>query len=135
MHRVARKDHAQRRADQNRRKRIKEYRVKQGSVPLPVLRVGRFIRGNHGFILVANGEQLVFGHYVLAGCFHVILVDARLDDCIDRTGFLAKTTVDALEQVDVVASRPASSIFTDVRFNGYGERRAYRLAQVADRVR
>src|SRR5687767_9156816 len=58
-------------------------------------------------------------------------MDARLDDGIHRAGFLAEAAVDALEQVDVVARGAARAVVGDVGLDGDGQRRAYRLAQLA----
>ena len=63
-----------------------------------------------GFVALADREQLVLGHDVLAAILHVVLVDVRLDDRVDRAGFLAEAAVDALEQVDVVARRAARAV-------------------------
>ena len=46
---------------------------------------------DHGFIALADSEQLVLVHDVVAAIFHVIFMQARLDDGIDRAGLLAET--------------------------------------------
>ena len=90
-------------------------------------------------ISVADREQLVLGHDVLAGFFHVILVNSSLDDGINRAGLFAKSAIDALEQIDVVASRATRPVVTDVRLNrdcqppGTPPRRACRLCNVLHR--
>src|SRR6478736_4533138 len=62
---------------------------------------------------------------------HVVLVDTRLDDGIDRAGFLAEAAVDALEEVDVVTRRATRAVVGDVRLDGDGERWTHGLAQLA----
>ena len=114
MHRVARKNYAHCSADQDRRKTIKKKGVKQNGDPLPVLRVCRFVSGDHCFEFVTNRKQLVLGHDVFACCFHVIFVDARFDDRIDRTGFFTETTINTFKKVDVVTRRTARTVFADI---------------------
>src|SRR5688572_24013255 len=58
-------------------------------------------------------------------------MDAGLDDRVHRAGLFAETAVDALEQVDVVASRAARAVGGDVGLDRDRERRAHRLAQLA----
>ena len=72
---------------------------------LPILCVCGFVRGDHRVILVTNREQLVFGHDVFARRFHMVLVDARFDDGVDRARFFAKTAIDAFEKIDDILSR------------------------------
>src|SRR6516162_10886573 len=62
---------------------------------------------------------------------HVVLVDAREHDGIDRAGLLAEPAVDALEEVDVVAGRAARAIDGDIGLDGDAHRRADGLAQLA----
>jgi hypothetical protein len=57
--------------------------------------------------------------------------DARLDDRVDRTGFLAEAAEDALRQVDVVARRAACAVVALIRFDRDRHGRAHRLAQLA----
>src|SRR5690606_34423709 len=79
---------------------------------LSIRRVRRLVRGDHRLVLVADREELVLRHDVLAAALHVVLVDARLDDRIDRARLLAESAVDALEEVDVVADRAARAVRT-----------------------
>src|ERR1700736_5291363 len=77
---------------------------------LSVRRVGRFIGCNHGFVALANGQQLVLAHDVLAAMLHVVLVDTGEHDRIHRTRFLAEAAVNAFEQIDVIAARPPRAV-------------------------
>jgi hypothetical protein len=95
----------------------------------PVFRIGGLVRGNHGFVFIAYRKQLVLGHDVLATLFHVVFMDPRFDNRIDRTGFLAKTAINALEKINVITRGSARAIFTHVRFNRYRKGWADRLAQ------
>jgi len=61
----------------------------------------------------------------------VVLEDAGFDDRVDRAGFLAEAAEDALGQVDVVTRGAAGTILALFRFDGDGQRRADRLAQLA----
>src|SRR5713101_4641174 len=96
-----------------------------------VRRVGRLVGRNHGFVALAHGEQLVLAHDVFAAMLHVVLVNTGEHDGVHRTGFLAKAAVDALEQVDVVATRPASTIRRHFRVDSDADRGTYRLAKLA----
>ena len=95
---VARDDHPERCRDEDGRESV-EKQLNQHPVVsrLAIARVGGFVRIDQRGIALTHGEQLVFGHDVLATIFHVVLVNARLDDGIDRTGLFAETAVDALE--------------------------------------
>src|SRR4051812_30403956 len=62
---------------------------------------------------------------------HVVLMDTREDDGIDRAGFFTETAVDALEQVDVVTRGTARAIGRHVRIDGDAHGRAHGLAQLA----
>src|SRR5580658_3501334 len=85
-----------------------------------VPRVGRPIGGDHALITLADREQLVLAHDVLAAILHVVLVQSRLDDGIDRAGFLTETAINALEQIDVVARGAPSAVSAHIRINGDG---------------
>src|SRR5499427_8544981 len=93
--------------------------------------VGSLVRGDHGLVALADREQLVLAHDVLTALFHVVLVNAREHDGIDRAGFLAEAAVDALEEIDVVACGAPRAIGRYVRIDGDAHRRAHRLAQLA----
>src|SRR6185503_19337866 len=80
---------------------------------------------------VADGEQLVLRHDVLAARFHVVFVDARLDDRVDGASFLAEAAVNALEEINVVARGAARAIVTDVALDRDRERRTHGLAELA----
>src|SRR6056297_2441914 len=54
-----------------------------------------------------------------------------LDDRIDRARLLAETAIDAFRHVDVVARGAAAAILARFGVDGYGLRRADRLAQLA----
>src|SRR5688572_12834869 len=101
------------------------------SIGLPVAGIGRLVGGDHRLVLLADGEELVLGHDVLAAVLHVVLVDPRLDDGVHRAGLLAEAAVDALEQVDVVARRAPRAVRADVGLDRDGKRRAHRLAKLA----
>src|SRR5688500_9292519 len=81
---------------------------------LPVPGIGSFVRCDHGFVALADREQLVFRHDVLAAILHVVLVDARLDDRIDGACLFAEAAENALEQIDVVTRRAARAVGRDV---------------------
>ena len=51
-------------------------------------------------------------------------MDARLDDGIDRTGFFAETTVNALEKIDVITCGAASAVISNIRLDRDRECRA-----------
>ena len=96
-----------------------------------VSRVLRARSGNLFLEAVADRQQLGLGDDVLAALLEVVLVDVRLDDRIDRAGFLAETAEDALEQIDVVARGAALAVGARRRIDGDRQRRADRLAQLA----
>src|SRR6188472_2649806 len=96
-----------------------------------ITRVGRFIGSDHGLVALTYGKQLVLGHDVLALIFHVVLMDSRLDDRIHWAGLFAETTENALEQIDVVASRAARPVGRDIRLDRDSECRAHGFAQLA----
>src|SRR5690242_7500789 len=93
--------------------------------------VGGLVGRDHGFVALADGEQLVLGHDVLAAILHVVLVQAGLDDRVDRTRLLAEPAVDALEEIDVVTRRSSGAVGAQVRLDRDREGRAYRLAELA----
>src|SRR5918993_3155987 len=95
-------------------------------VALAIARVGGLARRDHRFVALADREQLVLGHDVLAAVLHVVLMDARLHDRIHGAGFFAEAAVDALEQVDVVARRATRAVRRDVGLDRDRERRTYR---------
>src|SRR5690606_41732295 len=95
---------------------------------LSIRRVRRLVRGDHRLVLVADGEQLVLRHDVLAAPLHMKLVYPRLDDRVDRARLLAEAAVDALEEVDVVARRAARAGVADARLDRDRRRGAARLA-------
>src|SRR6266404_568488 len=96
-----------------------------------IRRVGGFVGRDHGFVALTHGEQLVFAHDVLPAVLHVVLVNTREHDGIHRTGLLAEAAVDALEEVDVVAARPARTIRRDFRVDRDADRMTYSLAKLA----
>src|SRR5579863_4436956 len=98
---------------------------------LAVRGVSRLVGGDHRLVALPDREQLVLAHDVLAALLHVVLVDAREHYGIHRAGFLAEATVDALDEVDVVARGAARAIGSHVRVDGDAYRRAHRLAQLA----
>src|SRR6056297_300463 len=88
-------------------------------------------RGDPRLESVAESQQLLLGHDVLAAILEVILGEIRLDDGIDRAAFLAESAVDALEQVDVVARGAAGPVLALGRIDGDGQRRTDGLAKLA----
>src|SRR5688572_25501064 len=98
---------------------------------LAIPSIRRFVGGDHGFVAVADGQQLVFGHDVLAAVLHVVLMDAGFDDRIDRAGFFAKAAIDALKQIDIVARRASRAVRGDIRLDGNGQRGTNGFAQLA----
>ena len=58
-------------------------------------------------------------------------VNLTLHNGVNRAGFLAITTVDALGHVDIVTGRPATSILTLLSFDSNGLSRANGLAELA----
>src|SRR5688572_2553570 len=96
-----------------------------------ICRVSGLVGADQCVIALAHGEQLVLGHDVFAAVFHVVLVDAGLDDGVHRAGFFTETAVDALEQVDVVTRGAARTVRRHVGLDGDGQRRAHRLAELA----
>src|SRR5690349_5416836 len=93
--------------------------------------VGGLVGRDQRVVALAHGEQLVLGHDVFAAMLHVVLVDARFDDGVHRAGLLAEAAVDALEEIDVVARGAPRAVVGHVGFDGDGQRRAHRLAQLA----
>ena len=61
----------------------------------------------------------------------MVFVDIGFDDRIDRTAFFAKTTVDALEQIDVVTRGAACAVLALLGIDRDRERRTHRFAQLA----
>src|SRR4051794_35388719 len=61
----------------------------------------------------------------------MVFEHARLDDGVDRAGFLAETAEDALGEVDVVARGAPRAVVADFRFDEDRQRRAHRLAELA----
>src|SRR5579872_2579988 len=98
---------------------------------LPVRRVRGLVGRDHGLVPLAHGQQLVLAHDVLAAMFHVIFVDARENDGIDRADLLAEAAGDALEEVDIVATGPAGAIGSDFRVDGDAHRGTNGLTQLA----
>jgi hypothetical protein len=82
-------------------------------------------------VLVANTQQLVFRHDVLAGRFHMVFMEARLDDRINGASFFTEAAVNALKEINVVARRAARAVIGDVRFDRNRKRRANSLAKFA----
>ncbi len=99
--------------------------------PLAICSVCCFIGRYHRFVLISNGVQHIFRQNVLAGSLHVVLVNAGLNDRIHGAGLFAKSAIDALEEIDVIACRTPQAIGARIRINGYGERRADRLTKLA----
>src|SRR5258708_9221991 len=93
--------------------------------------VGGAIRGDHGFVAFADAEQLILAHDVLAAILHVVLVQSRFHDGVDRTGFFAESAVDALEEIDVVARGASRPVGAHIRFDGYGGRRNHPFPTLA----
>jgi hypothetical protein len=83
------------------------------------------------FEAVADGEQLRLVHDVFAALLEVIFVDVRFHDRIHWTALLAKTAIDTLEQVDVVARGAARAVGALLRIDRDRKRRAYGFAQLA----
>ena len=81
---------------------------------LLVLRVGRFVRRNHCVEFIANREKLVFRHDVLTGGFHVVFVNSRFDNRVNRAGLFAEPAIDTLEQIDVVTRGSPGAVITDI---------------------
>src|SRR6185437_11321137 len=96
-----------------------------------VRRIGRLVGADHRLVALTDGEQLVFRHDVLAAMLHVVLVDAREYDRIDRAGLLAEAAVDALEEVDVIARRPARAVGCNIGLDRDADRGADRLTKLA----
>src|SRR5215207_3283272 len=101
------------------------------SMALPESRVGGLVGRDHCFVAVADREQPVLGHDVLAAILHVVFVDPGFDDGIHRACLFAEAAVDALEQVDVVARRAARAVGCGVGLDRDRKRGADRLAELA----
>ena len=67
----------------------------------------------------------------LSSLFHVIGIESREHDRIDRASFLAEAAVDALKKIDVVAARSSHAIVADIRVNCDRQRGANRFAKLA----
>src|SRR5689334_23313045 len=98
---------------------------------LAVGRVGGAVLRNLLLVAVADREKHLLGVVEVAALLAVILEDARLDDGVDRAGFLAQPAEDALGEVDVVARGAARSVGALLGLDGDRERGAHRLAQLA----
>ncbi len=61
----------------------------------------------------------------------MVLEVVRLDDAVHRAAFFAEAAEDALGEVDVVARRAAAAVGAHLGFDGDGQRRAHRFAQLA----
>ena len=101
------------------------------AIGLSIRCIGSLVGRDHRIVLVPNGQKLVLGHDVFPRLLHVILMDSRFDDGVDRTGFLAKTAINALEQVDVVARRAPRAVVAGIGFDRYRQRRTHGLAKLA----
>src|SRR6185437_6397893 len=99
--------------------------------PSAIRRVRPFVGGDHGLVALADREQLVLAHDVLAAVLHVVFVDAGEHDGVHRTGLFAEAAVDALEEVDVVARGTPGAVLGDVRVDRDADSRTDRLAQLA----
>ena len=63
--------------------------------------------------------------------FHVVFVDARFDDGIDRAGFFAEAAINAFEKIDVITRRATRTVLANIRFDRDCQRRADRFAEFA----
>src|SRR5688500_743864 len=93
----------------DRRNRLRRIHC-PGSCPSSVRRVLRARGGDLRLEAVADREQLLLVHDVLAALLEVVFVDGGLDDRVDRAALLAETAEDGLEQVDVVARGAARGV-------------------------
>jgi hypothetical protein len=61
----------------------------------------------------------------------VVFQDVGFHDRVHRAAFFAKTTKNALGQINVIATGTPRSIIANLRFDGNRHRRAHCLAQLA----
>src|SRR4029077_8700271 len=99
--------------------------------PLAESGVGRPVAGDLLLVAIAHREQHGLGVVEIPPLLAVVLEDPRLDDGVDRAGFLAEAAEDALHEVDVVARGAAGAVVPLFRLDMDGERGAHRLAQLA----
>src|SRR6185437_10582838 len=105
--------------------------VYASSAASPVWRICALVGGDHRLIALADREQLVFAHDVLAPMLHVVLVDAGEHDGVHRAGFLAEAAVDALEEIDVISRGAPRAVLGNIRVDRDAHGRADGLAELA----
>ncbi len=84
----------------------------------PVDSVWRLVGRDHGFVLVANTQQLLLCHDAVTPLLHVVFENPRLDNRIHGTRLFAETAVVTLVQFDVVARRASRTLLGHFRFDG-----------------
>ncbi len=84
----------------------------------PVDSVCRLVDRDHGFVLVANTQQLLLCHDVVTPLLHVVFENPRLDNRIHGAWLFAETAVDTLVQIDVLARRASRTVLGHFRFDG-----------------
>lgn len=89
------------------------------------------VGGDLGLGSVSVGQKLLLIVKKLFSSLGGVLDVRSLDDGIDRTSFLAETTVDALGHIDIVSSGLPAPVVSGLRFDGNGLCRTNGLAELA----
>jgi len=110
VHRVARRDHAQRGEQHDRRESVEKrgfqvHRCRSallagGSARSAIGRIRGTVLGDLLLVALPDGEQHLLGVVKVAARLAVVLQDSRLDDRVHRAGFLAEPAINASEHAD-----------------------------------
>src|SRR6266571_3123533 len=92
-----------------------------------IARVLCSIRGNLRLPAITNRKQHLFRCYRLFTPLHVELLFTSQHDGVRRACLLAETAIDALEEIDIVACRPAAAVGPLDRLDGNRQWRTYRF--------
>jgi len=133
MHRITRRDHAQRREDQDRGEKPEDELLKSHYVlALSILGVGRTILRNLFFVSITDRQQHRLGIKSGRRVFHRG-IRRSASRRSESTGHDSSQKPQKMHfgQVDVVTRSAARAVFTLLGLDGDRQRRAHRLAQFA----
>ena len=131
VHGIARRDHHHSRSDGHGRRRDRRRALERTSLPQRYGASSARLAAIWRFPALAVFEQLALVvEQLLAGLGRELEIRA-FNDSVDWARFLAEAAIDALGHVDVIARRAAAAVLARLGFDGDGERRADRLAQLA----
>jgi hypothetical protein len=86
---------------------------------------------NRRSVFITDGMKHFLRHYFFTAIFHVKFKHPGFDYGVDRTGFLTKTTINTLEQINVVARGSPGTIRSEFRLDRDRSRRANGFTQFA----